>query len=117
VARDAAEEEHQDPSTVRLNYFKTTPEETSSLLDWIRRNQAASDAGNAPDYSFNYCNCAAFTIAGLIQAGAIKSNALISLIPNVLFDRLALLANENYVPPPHKPKPHVTYRILRWWFP
>ena len=96
LARQVATIEGQDPSTVRMNYFKTSETDTIALDDWIQRNKEASDRGNAPGYDVSRQNCTVFCVAGLIQGNAIQ-NRSISLIPNRLFDLLFSRATENYV--------------------
>lgn len=96
VAKEVAGiEDHQDPGTVRMNYFKTSDADTAALDAWIQRMQEASNHGKAPFYDVAGQNCAAFCIAGLVQANAIQ-NKNISLIPNRLFNLLSPRANENY---------------------
>jgi RHS repeat-associated protein len=82
--------EHQNPTTVRMNYFKTTEAETQALDSWIQLIKK-----KAPYYNVTDQNCAVFTIVGLLQANAIK-NGNISLVPNTLFNLLFGRATENY---------------------
>jgi RHS repeat-associated protein len=105
LATELAKDEGQDPSTVRMNYFKTSEADTAALDAWIRRMKDASDAGIAPWYYANSQNCATFTIAGLIQADAIQ-NRNVSLVPNRLFELLSLLAMQNY-----EQKETVTHKV------
>jgi len=86
-------ERGQDPSSVRMNYFKTTDADTVALDAQMDRLQAASDQHKAPVYHVGMQNCAACTISGLIQSGAITSDTRISLVPNKLFDLLRLIAS------------------------
>ena len=104
--------EGQDPSTVRLNYFKTSSADTAALVAWIARIKAASDAGKAPDYDVSSQNCATFCRVGLIQANAISAKSKLSNIPNVLFHQLSLLALENYVNGQRSPKEDNTHKII-----
>jgi RHS repeat-associated protein len=103
LAEQVAGFEHQDPSTVRMNYFKTSEAETQALDAWIKRIKDASDRGEAPQYDVTRQNCATFCIVGLIQAGAIE-NKRISLVPNKLFELLTGRAADNY-PAPRKKTP------------
>jgi len=102
LAEQAAGFEHQDPGTVRMNYFKTSEADTLALDAWIARMKAASDRKQAPTYDVTRQNCATFCIAGLIQSQAIE-NSGISLIPNTLFELLAQRAADNYPAPRKKP--------------
>jgi len=110
LADQVAKIEGQDPSTVRMNYFKTSSADTAALNAWIARIKAASDAGKAPDYDVSTQNCATFCRAGLIQGNA-TSNGRFSNIPNVLFNQLSLLAQENYANGQRSPKEVVTHKI------
>lgn len=89
-------ESGQDPQSVRMNYFKTTEVETLALDAQMDRLQAASDQGRAPIYDVGLQNCAACTIGGLIQGGAILPDTRISLVPNNLFWLLSMVADESY---------------------
>jgi hypothetical protein len=95
LADQVAKIEGQDPSTVRMNYFKTSGADTAALKDWIARIKAASDAGKAPDYNVSTQNCATFCRIGLFQAHA-TGNDSASNIPNMLFFELEAQAAENY---------------------
>ena len=99
--------EGQDASTVRLNYFKTSPADTLALKNWINGIYAASKARKAPRYDVAKQNCAVFTICGLIAGRAIKSDTKISLVPNTLFDLLSLPSDENYFNG-DRTRPHAT---------
>ena len=68
---DLSPEKGQDPSSIRLNYFKTTPQETENLNQWITQQQAASDQGKSPRYNVFTNNCADFCLRGLVAGGAI----------------------------------------------
>jgi RHS repeat-associated protein len=102
--------EGQDPSTVRMNYFKTSEADTLALDAWIKRLKDASDRRQAPAYDVTRQNCATFCIAGLIQGNAIE-NRNISIIPNRLFDLLSLISTENYSNGQRTPKEKVTSKI------
>jgi hypothetical protein len=66
-------EKGQDPSSIRLNYFKTTDGETANLDLWIQQQQEASNQGKAPKYNFYTNNCADFCVRGLLAGGAISN--------------------------------------------
>jgi len=100
----------QNPSTVRMNYFKTSEADTLALDAWIKRLKDASDRRQAPYYGVTRQNCATFSIAGLIQGNAIE-NRNISIIPNRLFDLLSLISTENYSNGQRTPKEKVTSKI------
>ena len=81
---ELANKKSQDPSTVRINYFKTTQAETEALKSWIADMLTRYYRGLAPYYQVNQQNCAVFCVAGLTQAGVIQNNN-ISIVPNVLW--------------------------------
>ena len=110
LAQQVAQKEGQDPSTVRMNYFKTSEADTLALDAWIKRMKDASDRRQAPYYDVTRQNCATFCIAGLIQGNAIE-NRNISIIPNRLFDLLSLISTENYSNGQRTPKEKVTSKI------
>jgi RHS repeat-associated protein len=95
LANEVANFEGQDPSSVRMNYFKTSDADTAALDAWIGRTKGASDQRCYVGYNVGSQNCATYTIVGLFVAHAIQ-NSHISLIPNSLFDLLSPLATENY---------------------
>ncbi len=107
--------EKQDPSTVRLNYIKTSDAETAALNAWIQRIKDASDAGKAPYYNVTSQNCATFCKAGLIQGNAIP-NGKFSNIPNTLFNELTPIATENYANGQRSPKEVVTHKITQFCY-
>ena len=107
IAEQVASIEGQDPSTVRMNYFRTSEAETVALDAWIQRNKNASDRGQAATYDVTRQNCATFCIAGLIQGNAIPNSGPLSLVPNRLFDLLSLIAVDNYPAPRKQPKEDV----------
>jgi hypothetical protein len=111
LAEQVAKIEGQDPSTVRMNYFKTSTADTAALNAWIARIKAASDAGKAPDYDVSSQNCTTFCRVGLIQANAISPTSKLSNIPNVLFNQLSLLAIESYANGQRSPREVVTHKI------
>ena len=77
--------ENVSPSTVRINYFKTTPQETANLNAWIAQQKA-----NAGRYNLCSRNCANFTARGLVAGGALtqpQANKL-SIDPNSMFQQL-----------------------------
>jgi hypothetical protein len=102
--------EHQDPSTVRMNYFKTSGADTLALNAWIKRIKDASNRRQAPTYDVTRQNCATFCIAGLIQGNAIQNRG-ISIIPNTLFNLLSGVATENYSGGQRSPQEVVTSKI------
>jgi RHS repeat-associated protein len=110
LVQQVAKIEGQDPSTVRMNYFKTSETETMALDAWIQRNKAASDRRQAASYDVTRQNCATFCIAGLIQGNAIENKGL-SLTPNILFELLSLRSVENYSQGQRSPKEKVTSKI------
>ena len=81
-----------NPNTVRINYFKTTPEETENLNVWIAQQHSW------PNW-YNVCgrNCADFTKRGLVAAGAITPSqaSKLSIDPNRMYFELEQYANEN----------------------
>jgi hypothetical protein len=90
ASSDLSPEKGQDPSSIRINYFKTTPQETVDLNRWITQQQTASDQGKSPDYNVFGNNCADFCMRGLVAGGALsqsQSNGA-SNIPNTLFNQL-----------------------------
>jgi len=111
LVAEVAQYKHQDPSTIRLNYFKTSEADTIALDAWIQRLKEASDRGRAPYYDVTRQNCAVFCIVGLIQGGAIQNEG-ISIIPNDLFDLLSLISTENYSNGQRSPQEVVTTTII-----
>jgi hypothetical protein len=80
------------PSTVNINYFKTTPQETANLNAWIAQQKA-----HPGQYRVCSTNCANFTKQGLVAGGAItqsQANGL-SIVPNDEFYQLEQYAPEN----------------------
>jgi RHS repeat-associated protein len=67
-------EKGQDPSSIRINYFKTTPEETANLDQWIKQQQDASNRGQSPRYNVATNNCTMFCQRGLVVAGVLDQN-------------------------------------------
>jgi RHS repeat-associated protein len=106
IGEEVAKIEGQNSDTVRMNYFKTSSADTGALIAWMDRI-----ARNAPHYNVCSQNCATFTRAGLIVAGAISDTSRLSNIPNVLFNELTALATENYSHGQRTPKEIVTHRI------
>jgi RHS repeat-associated protein len=100
-------ERNVDPSTVRMNYFKTSAADTLRLHNWI----AAVRARKAPPYAFcTSSNCAGFTVSGLLAGRAIGlfTASQLSIVPNILFLELSGLSDQNYT---GNPKTQVTGRI------
>jgi RHS repeat-associated protein len=79
--------ENVSPSTVRINYFKTTPLETANLNAWIKQQQA-----NRGKYKLCSSNCANFTARGLVAGGALTQSQAnkLSIDPNRMFQQLTL---------------------------
>ena len=67
-------EQGQDPSSIRLNYFKTTDAETANLDQWIKQQQDASNRGQAHYYNVTSTNCTWFCARGLVAAGVLDQN-------------------------------------------
>jgi RHS repeat-associated protein len=83
-------EQGQDPSSIRLNYFKTTDAETANLDQWIKQQQDASNRGQAPNYNFLTNNCTMFCQRGLVAGNAITQSQAdrYSIVPNIFFYQL-----------------------------
>ena len=79
--------EDVDPSTVRINYFKTTSRETASLNAWIKQRQA-----NPGKYKLCSRNCATFTARGLVAGGGLTQSQAnkLSIDPNRMFHQIWL---------------------------
>ena len=77
--------ENVSPSTVRINYFKTTPQETANLNAWIDQQKA-----NTGRYKLCTRNCANFTARGLVAGGALTQSQAnkLSIDPNLMFLQL-----------------------------
>jgi RHS repeat-associated protein len=108
LAEEAGKAEGQPASTVGFNYFKTSEAESIMLSNWIKQFNDA----NTPDYAVNGTNCAAFCIAGLLKANAIK-NENISLIPDRLFQLLSSRANQNYTWQGTTPQKEIVTHCIR----
>jgi RHS repeat-associated protein len=67
-------EKGQDPSSIRLNYFSTTPGETADLDAWIKQQQDASDGGQYHGYDVTSTNCTWFCARGLVAAHVLDQN-------------------------------------------
>jgi hypothetical protein len=95
---DLSPEKGQDPSSIRLNYFKTTDGETANLDQWIKQQQDASNRGQSPRYNVLTNNCAMFCTQGLVAGGVLsQSQANQSfIVPNMLWYQL----NETQVQEP-----------------
>jgi hypothetical protein len=98
----------QDPSSIRMNYFKT------SNADTIRVKNLMNDlkGKNFPYFCISKNNCAGFTTMMLQVGGAINgaTQGALSIDPNALFWELELLANQNYTST--QPKEQVTHCFL-----
>jgi RHS repeat-associated protein len=71
---NASPEQGQAPSSIRLNYFKTTDAETANLDQWIKQQQDASNRGQAHHYDVDSTNCTWFCGRGLVAAGVLDQN-------------------------------------------
>jgi RHS repeat-associated protein len=67
-------EKGQDPSSIRLNYFKTGPQETANLDQWIKNQQDASKGGQYHGYDVGSTNCTWFCARGLVAASVLDQN-------------------------------------------
>jgi RHS repeat-associated protein len=83
-------EKGQDPSSIKLNYFKTTDEETANLNQWIDQQQAASNQGKSSRYNVLTNNCADFCLRGLVAGDALTQSQAnhMSFVPNRLYFNL-----------------------------
>jgi RHS repeat-associated protein len=95
--------ENVSPTTVRLNYFKTSDVETAALNTWMQQQHDA-----AGKYKFCTRNCANFTVQGLLAGHALNQSqaSTLSNHPNTLFEQLVPLANDS------SPHYKVTSRIV-----
>lgn len=77
-------EKGQDPSSIRLNYFKLSDGDTANLDQWIKQQQDASNQGKAPKYNVVTSNCTMFCQRGLAAANAMTSAQANkgSIVPN-----------------------------------
>jgi RHS repeat-associated protein len=98
----AAQFEGVDPSTVGIDYFKTSDSETANLDQYIQTRQAASNAGKIPNYNVIGNNCANYAMGGLVAGGAVDAwrTNFLSFIPNTLFDQLSGLSDQQSQPEP-----------------
>jgi hypothetical protein len=87
---DLSPEKGQDAGSIRLNYFKTTPQETADLNQWIDQQQTASDQQKSPRYNVLTNNCTMFCQRGLVTGGAISQSEAShsSIRPNTFWDQL-----------------------------
>lgn len=81
-------EQGQSPSSIRLNYFKTTPSETANLNQWIDQQQAASNQNKSPRYNVLTNNCTMFCQRGLVAGGAMSQSDAnhSSNVPNTFWE-------------------------------
>ena len=85
-----------DPSTVKINYFKTSEADTVMMDNALTQTAQAAATGSGPFcvYSVATNNCGNFTLAGLLWGNAITSTQAKSLSllqstdPNALFGGL-----------------------------
>jgi RHS repeat-associated protein len=91
------------PTTVRLNYFKTSDAETAALNQWMQQQHSAPGK-----YKFCTKNCANFTANGLVAGHAITQSQAnkLSIDPNRMFGQLIPFATQS------TPIYKVTSRIL-----
>jgi RHS repeat-associated protein len=89
-----------DPSTVGMDYFKTSSAETAALDQYINAMQAASNAGKAPTYCVIGSSCRDYALSGLIVGGAVDRwrAPYLSIVPNTLFLQLQGLDDGNKDP-------------------
>ena len=93
LLQSVAQIEGVDPSTVRINYFKTSEADTVMMDNSITQTAQAAATGSGPFclYSLATNNCSSFTIAGLLWGNAITSvqssglSRFQSTDPNALF--------------------------------
>jgi RHS repeat-associated protein len=92
LEKAVAAAEGVNPSTVRLNYFKTSESETAALDEYIKQKQAKPGRYGVCDR-----NCATFTMGGLMSAGVLQrwQANFISIDPNSMFKDLSGLADDN----------------------
>jgi len=85
-----------DPSTVGIDYFKTTDSETAALDQYIKQRQDASNAHKAPTYCVVGSSCRDYALGGLVAGGAVESwrTPYLSVVPNTLFLQLGGLADQ-----------------------
>jgi RHS repeat-associated protein len=95
-----AQFENVDPSTIGIDYFKTTEAETTALDQYIQRLQDASDAGKVPRYCVIESSCRDYALGGLVAGGAIEGwrAPFLSVVPNTLFLQLQGFADQHVDP-------------------
>jgi hypothetical protein len=95
LTQAVAQFENVDPSTVGINYFKTSETDTWLLDQYILQQQAASDAGNAPTYCVKGQNCTDYAVAGLVAGHALESWRVrfMPFTPNGIFNFFQGLAD------------------------
>lgn len=89
-----------DPSTVGIDYFKTSPAETAALDQYIKQQQDASNAGKAPPYCVIGSSCRDYALGGLVAGHAVNRFVAphLSVVPNFLFYELQPLADQHRDP-------------------
>jgi RHS repeat-associated protein len=100
LLQSVAKIEGVDPSTVRINYFKTSEADTIMMDNAITQTAQAAATGSGPFclYSVASNNCSSFTLAGLLWGNAITSaqakglSSWQSTDPNALFGGLSGLS-------------------------
>jgi RHS repeat-associated protein len=90
------DEDGADPSTVRINYFKTSQADTTALKNWFKDQQDAAQRGQGPFSKYRLWgnqNCATFCLRGLVAGNAITNNqaSRLSIVPNMLYWQLLSL--------------------------
>jgi RHS repeat-associated protein len=92
--------ENVEPSTVRLNYFKTSEADTQALKNWVAQQREAIGEGRGTfcEYNLFSKNCADFTAAGLVRGNAITQPqaARLSFVPNTVFDQLGSFGGDEF---------------------
>jgi hypothetical protein len=88
--------ENVDPTSVKLNYFKTSDADTQTLRNFVAQERQAIAEGRGAFCQYNVVatNCADFTAAGLLKGNAITAQQFntLSPIPNVQESQLSTFA-------------------------
>jgi RHS repeat-associated protein len=93
--------ENVDPSSVRINYFKTSDADTQTLRNYVdqEREAIAEGHGQFCQYNVMLTNCADFTVAALLTGSAItpqQVNSLSSLTPNGQTSEYSSIAYDSF---------------------
>jgi hypothetical protein len=116
LARQAAAREGQDPSTVGMNYFKTSSADTQAMLTFVGNAVKAEklSGGTDPSYCFMGPNCADFVVSVLQRGHVLPESAASSspfaYVPNLLYRTLAGIASVNYA---YRAEQKVTTKLCR----